>query len=245
MKKIIFFFLVIGTFSVKGNTPDSTSAEKTYSVLIVPYNRSMHLSDSDIDIATGSEMQLPEMRATFRKELVKSLNKKFASVSDFNESSHDFVKDDEGGADYLYHSLLYESDSIYPLKNPKRFAVKDTITTKDIKKLKKESKYINIQINDQYLISDLSKKYNSDYIIFLNEFDIKTHADDCLNLALQIYRRDLKVHYSIFDKTGKQIYGDVAVAYFDSNSNDVMEISAKNFPVISEYILESFKKSSK
>jgi len=245
MKKIIFVCLLLFAFSVKGITTDSTSAEKSYSVLIVPYNRSMHLSDSDIDIATGSEMQMPEMRAAFRKELVKSLNKKFASVSDFNESSHDFVKDDEGGADYLYHSLLYESDSIYPLKNPKRFAVKDTITTKDIKKLKKESKYINVQINDQYLISDLSKKYNADYVIFLNEFDIKTHADDCLNLALQIYRRDLKVHYSIFDKTGKQVYGDVAVAYFDSNSNDVREISEKNFPVISGYILESFKKSTK
>lgn len=245
MKNAILVCLLLFTIRAESSLPDSTSDSENISVLVVPYNKMMHLSDSDVDIAAGSEMNMPEMRATFRKELVKSLNQKFASVKDFNESSHDFVKDDEGGADYLYHSLLYESDSIYPLKDPSRFAVKDTITTKDIKKLKKESKYINVQINDQYLVADLSKKYEADYIIFLNEFDIKTHTDDCLNLALQIYRRDLKVHYSIFDKNGKQLYGDVAVAYFDSNSNDVNDISKKNFPLISEYILESFKKASR
>jgi hypothetical protein len=242
MKKLIAAIFILLT-SVCESAPDTLSASHT--VLIVPYNKSMHLSDADMDISNGSEMEMPEMRETLRDELVKSLNKKFAIVSDYKESSDDFVKQDEGGLDYLYHSLLYSSDSVYTLKDPQRFAVKDTIRTKDIKALKKESNYINVQINDQYLIPDLSKKYKADYIIFLNEFDIKTHFDDCINLALRIYRRDLKVHYSIFDKYGKQVYGDVAVAYFDSNSNDVNEIAAKNFPVISDYILQSFDKAAK
>jgi hypothetical protein len=238
MKNIILAALLIFSFIAKGQTD---SVINTPTVLIVPYNRMMHLSDADIDIAQGSDMEIPKMREIFRQQLIKSMNTKFASAYNLDETLHDYVKREEPGSDALYHSFLYESDSVYTLKNPSRFAVKDTLRPKDMKQ-KKETKYINVQINDQYLISDLSKEYRSDYIIFLNEFDIKTHADDCINLALQIYRRDLKVHYSIFDKNGKQVYGDVAVAYFDSNSNDVKEISEKNFPVISDYILKSFER---
>ena len=57
---------------------------------------------------------------------------------------------------------------------------------------------------------------------------------------MKIYRRDLKVHYSIFDKTGKQLYGDVAVSHFGSNTNEVKEIINENFQTISDYILKSF-----
>lgn len=235
---VLLSILVTGT---KGIKPDSVRQ----SVLVVPYNRMMHLSDADIDIAQGSDMEMPAMRESLRNGLIASLNKNFAEVYDVRERSRNFVKDDDGEMDVLYHSLLYQGDSIYPLKDPKRYAVNDTNTVKDIKKLKKEAKYINVQINDQYLISDLSKKYDADYIIFLNEIDIKTHFDDCLNLALKIYRRDVKVHYSIFDKSGRQLYGDVAVAYFDSNSNDVQEIIENNFPAISNYVVNSFERVKK
>jgi hypothetical protein len=238
-KYLSILCLLFSTIAADGALPDSVRQ----SVLVVPYNRMMHLSDSDIDIAQGSDMDMSAMRESLRNGLITSLNRNFAEVYNVKESSRSFVKDDDGGMDVLYHSLLYESDSIYPLQNPARFAVKDTNTIKDIKKLKKESKYINVQINDQYLIADLSKKYEADYIIFLNEIDIKTHFDDCLNLALKIYRRDIKVHYSIFDKSGKQVYGDVAVAYFDSNSNDVQEIIEKNFPAISNYVIQSFDRA--
>ncbi len=79
-------------------------------------------------------------------------------------------------------------------------------------------------------------------LFFLNELDIKTHFEDCLDLALKIYQRELKVHYSIFDRSGKQVYGDVAVVKFPSNSNDVDEIIKSNFPGLSDHIIESVKK---
>jgi hypothetical protein len=205
----------------------------------------MHLSDSDPDIAIESQMEMPEMRKAFRDGLVKALNKNFAEVYDVKGTQSDFVIEADRDMDVIYHSLLFETDSTYPSKNPKKFAVKDTITPKlkDAAKLKPEKHYINIGIADQTLSPDLSEKFKSDYFIFINELDIKTNFDDCLNLALKIYRRDLKVHYSIFDRHGKQVYGDVAVAHFESNANDVNEIIDKNFPQISDYILKSFSRA--
>jgi hypothetical protein len=146
----------------------------------------------------------------------------------------------------IYHTVQFEGDSVYPLKYPKTFAVPDTISKKKGHiKPSEDANYINVGIHDEMFIPDLSRKYNTDYIIFLNEIDIKTHFEDCLNLALKIYRRDLKIHYSIFDRNGKQLYGDVAVSHFGTNTNDVKEICRENFPGIAKYILASFDKVAK
>lgn len=100
---------------------------------------------------------------------------------------------------------------------------------------------MNVVVRDPALLPDLAKKYNNDYFIFLNEVDIKTHFEDCINLALKIYQREIKVHYTIFDKKGNQVYGDVAVVQFPSNENRVDEIVKQNFPKISDYVLGSMK----
>ncbi len=247
MKSVFTFLFLINTFLLTtAASTDSSMVNERSSILVIPYMPGMHLSDADYDISNGSQMEMPKMRSTLRQGLLKTLNKQFAEVYNVRGFNNDFVNDDNRDIDVLYHSLLFEGDSVYPLKNPSRFAIKDTTPVKKgTVKVKKESQYMNVGIYDEMLIPDLSKKYNANYIIFLNEIDIKTHFDDCLNLALKIYRRDLKIHYSIFDKSGKQIYGDVAVSHFGSNTNDVNEIINENFHVISDYILKSFDRSVK
>ena len=243
--KFYFLFLSAVTFSSVESSADSTSVVQQPSVLVIPYKPSMHLSDADQDLSEGSQMEMNVMRETLRKGVVKALNKNFTEVYDMRGVSNDFVKSDNRDLDILYHTLFFESDSVYTLKYPKLYAIKDTLPKKKTAFVDRDIKYINVGIYDQMLIPDLSEKYNADYIIFLNEIDIKTHFDDCLNLALKIYRRDLKVHYTIFDRNGKQLYGDVAVSHFASNSNDVNEIISKNFPAISDYILASLNKVAK
>jgi hypothetical protein len=242
--------LSFATFAQDNDTKSPTSNFQqpvTKSVLVVPYMPNMHLSDADVDISQGSEMNMMEVRETMRKGLVKELNKNFEETHDVKvaEVSTDFVRRDNKDMEALYHSLMFASDSVYTLKNPKKFAVKDTLPPKkQNKKIKPETSYMNVTVQDEELIPDYAKKYRSDYIIFLNEIDIKTHFEDCMDLALQIYRRDLLVHYSIFDKTGKQVYGDVAVSHFASNSNDVNEIMGQNYPEIASQILRSLEKVS-
>lgn len=239
-----YFFALILLFSFTLRTYSVTdSTARPASVLIIPYQPAMHLSDADQDISEGSDLAMPEMRAAFRKGIIRQLNKNFAEVYNVRGVNNDFVKEGND-LDLIYHTLMFESDSVYPLKDPARFAVKDTSVKKKKSPATVDSKYINVGIYDSALLPELTKKYDADYIIFLNELDIKTHYDDCLNLALKIYRRDLKIHYSIFDREGKQIYGDVAVSHFESNANDVNEIIKKNFPAISDYIIGSLKKAT-
>ena len=243
MMKHISFFIFLLCIKFTATLFGETDSLSRSAVMVIPYMPAMHLSDSDQDISEGSQMDLSEVRASLRKGIVSALNKKFSEVYDVPGMKINFVNEDNSDMDILYHSLLFESDSTFPLKNPSRFAVKDTSILK-IKSAGKEKKYINVGIADETLIPDFAKKYKADYFIFLNEIDIKTHFDDCLNLAMKIYRRELMVHYTIFDKLGKQIYGDVAISNFESNTNDVKEIADKNFPSIAKYILDSFNRAS-
>lgn len=242
MRKLVFLLLLFISFSAIGQKNDSLP-ERKISVLVIPYMPAMHLSDADQDIAEESQMDIAEVRTTFRNGIVKKMNQQFAEVYDAEIPNRSFVSNNDGDMDMIYHSLAFEQDSTSPAKDPKRFAVVDTaITGKKTKKKDIDKTYINAVPRDPQLLPDFSKKYSADYFIILNEFDIKTHFEDCIDLALKIYRRDLKIHYSIYNKRGERLYGDVAVIHFPSNENNVDKIIDQNFPKIADYVFNSLKK---
>ena len=237
-----FLILVLASFSLLGQTSDSLP-ERKMSVMAIPYMPAMHLSDADQDIAEESQMDINEVRSEFRKGIVKKMNQRFVEVYDAQIPNQSFVANNNGDIDMIYHSLAFETDSTSPMKDPKKFAIKDTtITGKKTKKKEIDKTYIDAVPRDPELLPSFSKKYNADYFIILNEFDIKTHFDDCIDLALKIYRRDLKIHYSIYNSRGEKLYGDVAVVHFPSNENRVDQIVDQNFPKIADYVFESLKK---
>ena len=242
--------LLLLSFLINAQVPDSSvintpANPPRFSVLVVPYNPMMHMSDADQDISEYSEKDIAQVRSIFRQGLVQQLNAKLITTYDTRNPENDFTEQDVTDLGELYHSLYYERDTIYPIKYPTKdstLLLKKVFRKKDHTAKPIEKEYMNVGMYDQKILKDLSRKYGVDLFIFLNEFDIKTNYSDCIDLANKIYQREIKVHYTVFDSSGKQVYGDVAVAQFPSNSNDVNDIVAKNFPFISDYIQSSLKK---
>lgn len=244
-RKLIFICLLLFTSTCLKGAADSTAA-KTLNILIVPYRPMMHLSDADHEIAYYSGKNPAEIRKELRKGLINHLNRRLITEYRVNIPEQDFVQKAEDDIELLYHSMSYSQDTVYSLKGK---AGKDSLQLKKKLFTNKEhtvksidSTYINVSFHDQMLLPDLAKRYDADVFIFLNELDIKTNFKDCLDLALKIYQREIKVHYTVFDRNGKQLYGDVAVAKFPSNSNDIDEIMNSNFPVLSDHILGTVNK---
>jgi hypothetical protein len=241
MRLLFSLLLCFAFLGLHAQNKDSVQA----SVLVIPYMPGMHLSDSDQDISDESQMDLGEMRSSFRYGLVKAINKKFAEVYDTKVIQTNFVRDEDNDMDHIYHALVFEQDSTSPSIDPKKFANKDTALNygKVFKKTKPAETYIGIDVRDQKLLPELAEKYSANYFIFLNELDIKTHFEDCINLAMKIYRRDFTIHYTIMDRTGKIIYGDAVSIHYPSNNNNVHEIIDYNFPKVADYVLESFERA--
>jgi hypothetical protein len=209
---------------------------------MIPYNPMMHLSDSDPDIAEGSGTDVGDMRRQMREELIRTMNMSFAEIHDVKIPERSFVTESNDEMELIYHSLYYDQQKTFPSLYPSRFAHHDTTlyVSKTAKKPEAEKLFIHSGLRDQLLLKDLSNKYGANYFIFLNEIDIKTNYNDCINLALKLYNRDIKVHYSIYDVSGKLVYGDVAVVHFPSNNNSVKTISSQTFPQIAKQVLLAF-----
>lgn len=239
IRAILFAALLLFTASASAR---SENGRKACAVLLIPYNPTMHLSDSDQDIAMASGTDIGDMRQQMREELLIALNQRFAEVHDVKMPARNFVTESNSDIDHIYHSLYYDQQKTFPAIYPSKFKHYDTTlyVSRTAKKHTEDQQYIHSGLRDHHLLKDLAEKYSTNYFIFLNEIDIKTHYDDCINLSLKIYSRDVKVHYSIYDVSGKLIYGDVAVVHFPSSTNSVREISAQTFPHIARQIFLAF-----
>jgi hypothetical protein len=238
--------------ALKDSSVDTLSV-RYKKIILVPYNPIMQLSDANHDIAEYSEKTVDMVRAIFRRGILQNLSEALNDyVCNTFPMGGDMSKETAKELDMIYGSLNYVMDTVYPVAHPQRDSTKSKTAGQAVKSLFTKSKgpkvkevhdlkYMNIILTHPELLAKLAEKYNTDLFIFLNQFEIKTHYDDCLDLPLKIYRRELKVHYSIFDVTGKQLYGDVAVVNFPSNSNDISDIMVRNFPKISDYIVKTVR----
>jgi len=103
---------------------------------------------------------------------------------------------------------------------------------------------MNTKISEPKLLNYLTTKYKTDYFVFINQLDIKNNMDS-YDLVTDTYQREITVHYSILDKTGKNLSAGVATSTFSSKENEPKKIVADSFSPIASYIAENLKASIK
>jgi len=243
MIRAFYFLLICFCFSAFCNAAVEDSTAKR-GILVIPYQSGMHLSDADQDIAAYSEKDLDEIRRKFREGILRDLQAHLLTVDEVSTLRNDHVGQDDNEEQYIYHATYLKQDTIWPVAHPAKDSsmMKRKLSfTKDKKPRPVDKMYMNVGFYDEGMLADLGRKYNVNLIVFLNELDIKTNAKDCIDLANKIYDRELKLHYSVFDVSRKQLYGDIAVVHMSSAGNDIDEILLKNVPGLSEYIKASLK----
>lgn len=214
-------------------------------IVIVPYQPAMHLSDADADIAQGSDLDLGQVRQVLRDGLMKQLRTALSSSYDVTIIKSDFVGNNEDEGALIYRAVFFQQDSIWPLSHPKRdslLLMKQVFYYQKKKKKPVEVNYMNVGFYDQALIAELGRKYQATRFLFLNELDIHTDPDDCKDPNGRSCDREIRVHYSLFDSTGQQLHGDLAIAHTTTDVADVKDLVRTCMPKITEYILASLPK---
>lgn len=241
----VCFLLSLVNLSAADGTRDSSASIRQHKILIIPYEPRMHLSDADLDISEYSEITPPEVRAMMRNGFAEALNATLKSSYQTYSLMQDLRPESRQQLQRIYGSIDYSFDTSYAILHPRpdSAALKGRWNENKARKKELEKrtasgdvKYMNVKVFDPDLISSLCHTYNADMVVFLTQAEIKTHSRDCMDFQSQIYERDIKIHYSVFDSEGMQLYGDVASVRFPSNSNEIGTIMTKNFPVLSESI---------
>jgi hypothetical protein len=253
MKKLYKAALFLSTFSpLLSHAQDFTirpSEEMMLpdkKLLLVPFDPTFYMSDFDKEVSETSKMSYNEMREKYRNDLDFALGvllkEKYASESMLRNTSEETIKD----LNTILHGIKYEWVPVdhkdkKPGKNESTsHASKQQITRGEVVvKPDNTTKYMRVKVTNPELLKELSQKYNSQYFVFVNQFELKNAYKDQLEIMRDTYKREVRVHYSVLDVSGKEINGGIGVVTFDNHMNDINEIIKTTFPKVSEQVLAS------
>lgn len=270
MKRTILL-LVISIFAIEVYAQNTTTGDdessgltNQASVLIIPFESKMYFSDIDRDISQKSELNFHEIKAKFRAALDQNI---FIALKKYHKPlSFYSIEPNEAKKElaYIYNSIGYK----YEVVPEEEVVEKETVGKKLIGKFKKKEKeeeyieagvrngevvsqvdnrekYMKTAISNEKLLPNLDKQYKASYYIFVNQLDIKRAADMRYLATDEAYKREIKVHYTIFDASGKEITAGAIKSRFASSQNDIDKIIKEQFPLIAERMVNNMMGSDK
>lgn len=223
------------------DVPDSLIKKdsiQTIKMLIVPFNPSMYFSDADKDIGDVSQVDPGQVRNKVNASLESSVTSYLDLYYDVEGLTKQIDANDD--LDLIFGSISYSPQEIKAPEEEKQGGLKglrNKVKPKQneaLEEKKDPESYMDITFADGRLIDYLTTKYGVDYVIFFNQFEIKTDYENCINLQLRNYYREIKVHYTVVGKDGKKISGDVITIPYNSNENNLQVIVKENFGQISQ-----------
>lgn len=237
---IVLFFIISGANAqetTKGKVPQNHSKEETLAprdILIVPFEKNMYRSDADLEIAQASGISVYELRTLFRNELHLHIEKALAEKkSTYNLLSENpsFKRD----YDYLNYSTAYKYESLDETSDIEKSGIKNG---QIVGNAHTGNRYMNRTFSNPKSLEIIHKKYGSEYIIFINQMDIGPSANsNQLSIMNESFQREIKVHYTIFHHSGKQIASGIASAEFPYKTQKASLIIAQTFPLLAQNIV--------
>ncbi len=225
-------------------------------ILVIPFDPYLYFSDADDEIAARSKMPRQKVRQIFRRRLnVLIAPRGYETIHLLGGTSRDSLMDINriySSVTYNYQDILYSEASLQkggpngielgapPEKSwvEKQKEKMVSVQNASRPKLPKDhGRYFGVKINDPEFFPYFNQKYNITYYVFINQFEVKTNYEHCLDRAAQDYERNFVAHFSIFDNTGKQIAGNKVKIFYNSNSNSIFQIVNDNMQKMADAIL--------
>jgi len=244
--------------STSGRGEEGSGMTNKASVLVIPFESKMYMSDIDRALGEANELNFQDIKAKFRAALDREI---FIALKPYYKPlSFYAIEPQESRAElgYIYNSIGYKYEVV-----PQEEVVKKENKAKKLigkfKKKEKEEKYIEAGIQggqivsqvdnrekymkttlpNEKLLPNLNQKYQASHYIFINQLDIKRSADMRYVASEEQYKREIKVHYTIYDNAGKEVSSGAIKSRFSSNQNDMDKIIKVQFPLIAQRIVSN------
>jgi hypothetical protein len=238
----LFIFWALFSVAQEGTRTTTTPAPATVvsKIMVVPFDPKLYMSEIDQKINQQTKWNFETIREKFRHELDTQLKLKLQSITpvvSFYTDSAKMAKD----LGYVYKSTGLSYDLVAKPSEANATVKKQTgIKNGQLEvEMSPDKKFMNTKLNDKEVLPYLHKKYQAAYFVFINELDIKNDLTS-YDMTQDLYQREMTVHYSILDQTGKTLAAGVATTRFSSKENNPKKISALCFPVIVSTISEKF-----
>lgn len=252
MKKILFAslsflsLLSFGQHSTLRFTDQPIQLEHR-SLLVVPFETKMYLSDINRDLAEQNNLNSEEIINRFIQGIDQSFfytfNKK-CDVTSFYQ-----LEDAESDADlkYIYKTIDLEYELASPNQKKKKLSLKQKeeedkykageIADGQIKTYRDDrERYMKAVISDPKMLDSMHLKFNNEFFLFVTELDIKNDYTDAIAMQSGGYNRMIKLHYTLYHKNGEILTTGISRTTFPSTQNDINEIISNYFPILAANI---------
>lgn len=218
------------------------------SMVIIPFEDKMYLSEADAVIGMETGLQPGELQPKFKNSLLESLESSFRQQWAVALLSTGTRLVEGQGLDYIYSSVGYRYT---PVSADVLMANDTTLKKKDIAKAKKKKEegisngeisagsesaeqFMTLVIKSDSLLPFLDSSLGSDYYLFLTEFDVRHFIFDPDRIASGGLMYRLKIHFSCIDKNGKALVSGMASTDVSAEKSNIYVIISEAVPALSD-----------
>ncbi len=105
--------------------------------------------------------------------------------------------------------------------------------------------FLDSKIADKKTFMGITRKLHGNYVLIINELDIKEDYSNPYAVGRNDYTRQLQIHFTLFNNKGIKITGNVATVDFSSRENNIKKVVETYFPVaatkIKSFVMPYFK----
>jgi hypothetical protein len=257
IKQLPFFILFLSIISIhaqvttKGELAEVKAENANKGIFLIPFQTKMYISDINKEISERTHMNHTQIAEIFRsaldQNLYLSLKEQWQPISLYQLPIEEARKE----FSYIYSSIGYKYIDVPLEENTAETKTQQTwkkfkqkvVSAEEEKPQQEPEKYMQTKITNPNLLSTLFSSYNTNYFLFINQLDIKRALGETSQGNPYDNKREMVVHYTIFDKNGNIVKTGVAKSYFNKNVNDIEQIIKQNFPVIASFIANKFSES--
>ena len=249
------------------NFSDSPINLTHQSLLIVPFDSRMYLSDINEKLAIENNLNSDEIVERFIAGVDQSIYYTFRERCDVSSF---YILEDENTEEelsYIYSQLKLEYELVSKTQEKTRLEKfkgklkksrnekydRGGISNGEIVTVKDErERYMKAVVQDNKMLDSMHFKFDNKFFLFINQLDITNQYADAVSMEQMNYSRQIKLHYTLYHRNGEILSTGISSTTFPSHQNDINIIISEYFPILAEQIFndlfeveEAEEKSSK
>lgn len=263
----ILFCIVSTSIQAQNATGGALIEQETtpHKIMIIPFDQYNYFSDADPELAEKNEKPVTDISRLFRYGLNYNISARVISTNDTYNILTDTTVQSATDLKMIYASVKYQFEQSMNVVNgdtvgqvigqPDLFGNGVVVEEKKEKsnpfkkktpdEAEKNNKYLNAVITHPEIFTTLQQKYGTDLFLFINQFELVTNYNHCLDRSANYFERKVVVHYSIYDVNAKQLQGGAHTVTFSSGETNVDKIIATQFPLVADYLSTAIADLSK
>lgn len=244
IKHLLFVFLLCVTVSASAQEKKDSIPYRR--ILLLPFEPQYYLSDAEQDLMAANHETPDDYRRIMRQRLdlkiqaeLESLIPVVSLLNDTTAAARNDMNKYYGRSEFVYAQPFGTRSANNSLKDKTKKTKEqqtDPQASPHYLTVRGNEQFMNNAIRDTVVLREIASHAKADLILAINQLEIRTNYNTCLDIANRVYQRELLISYTLLKPDGKALQGNVAVAYFPSNSNRIKDITEKSFPDIGKFI---------